>query len=194
MTKGPKFIRFFWPTVTALRELGGSAKPREVIDLVLDLTKISDDERAEKLKSGGLRVDNQVQWARQYLVWADLLDGSQRGRWSLTNDGWALDLDKQDHDSAYELFARLHAERSGTSTKAPAQLADDESEEPPDSLDEAESSELALANGLRATVQALSTTGFENLCKRSSPSSGWFSSARLAEQAIEASTSRGTCA
>jgi restriction system protein len=60
MTKGPKFIRFFWPTVTALRELGGSAKPREVIDLVLDLTKISDDERAEKLKSGGLRVDNQV--------------------------------------------------------------------------------------------------------------------------------------
>jgi restriction endonuclease Mrr len=71
----------------------------QVIDLVLDLTKISDDERAEKLKSGGLRVDNQVQWARQYLVWADLLDGSQRGRWSLTNDGWALDLDKQDHNS-----------------------------------------------------------------------------------------------
>lgn len=166
MTKGPKFVRLFWPTVTALRELGGSAKPREVIDLVLDLTKISDDERAEKLKSGGLRVDNQVQWARQHLVWADLLDGSQRGRWSPTNEGWVLDLDKQDHDSAYELFVRLHAERSGTSTKAPAQLDDDESEEPPDSLDEAESSELALANGLRATVQALSATGFENLCKR----------------------------
>ncbi len=98
-------------------------------------------------------------------MWADLLDGSQRGRWSLTNDGWALDLDKQDHDSAYELFARLHAERSGTSTKTPTQV-DDDSEEPPDILDEAESSELALANGLRATVQALSASGFENLCKR----------------------------
>ena len=98
-------------------------------------------------------------------MWADLLDGSQRGRWSLTNDGWALDLDKQDHDSAYELFARLHAERCGSSTKTPTQV-DDDSEEPPDILDEAESSELALANGLRATVQALSASGFENLCKR----------------------------
>lgn len=83
-----------------------------------------------------------------------------------TNDGWALDLEQQNHDSAYELFARLHAERSGTSTKAPVQLEDEESDEPPDTLDEAESSELAIANGLRTTVQALSPTGFENLCKR----------------------------
>ena len=50
-------------------------------------------------------------------------------------------------------------------TKTPTQV-DDDSEEPPDILDEAESSELALANGLRATVQALSASGFENLCKR----------------------------
>jgi len=46
MAKGPKFIRFLWPTVKALRELGGSAKPREVIDLVLELAEISDYERA----------------------------------------------------------------------------------------------------------------------------------------------------
>lgn len=167
MPKGPKFIRFLWPTVRALRELGGSAKPREVIDLVLELANISDDERAEQLKSGVLRVDNQIQWARQYLVWADLLDGSQRGRWTLTDNGWSLDLDSQDHDSAYELFARLHAERSGTSTK-PGPVADggDESDEPPDPLDEQESSDLALADGLRATVRALTPAGFENLCKR----------------------------
>ena len=167
MPKGPKFIRFLWPTVRALRELGGSAKPREVIDLVLELANISDDERAEQLKSGGLRVDNQIQWARQYLVWADLLDGSQRGRWTLTANGWTLDLDGQDHDSAYELFARLHAERSGTSTKPrPVIEGEDESDEPPDPLDEQESSDLALADGLRATVRALTPAGFENLCKR----------------------------
>jgi len=170
MRKGPKFIRFLWPTVAAPRELGGSAKPREVIDLVLELANISDDERAEQLKSGGLRVDNQVQWARQYLVWADLLDGSQRGRWTLTDDGWSLDLDSQNPDTAYELFTRLHAERSGTSTK-PRSVAEDEdedeeSDEPPDPLDEHESSELALADGIRSTVRSLSPAGFENLCKR----------------------------
>ena len=167
MPKGPKFIRFLWPTLRALRELGGSAKPREVIDLVLELAHISDDERAEQLKSGGLRVDNQIQWARQYLVWADLLDGSQRGRWTLTENGWSLDLDSQDHESAYGLFARLHAERSGTSTKpGPVAEGGDESDEPPDPLDEQESSDLALTDGLRATVRALTPAGFENLCKR----------------------------
>lgn len=165
MPAGPKFIRFLWPTLRALRDLGGSARPREVIDLVLDLTQIGDDDRSEQLKSGGLRVDNQVQWARQYLVWAGLLDGSQRGRWTLTDDGWSLDLDAEDHDSAFALFARLHADRTGTSAK-PGTALEDEADEPPDPLDEQESSELALADQLRATVHALPSAGFENLCKR----------------------------
>lgn len=81
---GPKFIRFFWPVLAALRELGGSAQPREVVDLVIDKLVIDDDERAERTKGGTLRVDNQVHWARNYLVWAGLLDGSTRGRWALT--------------------------------------------------------------------------------------------------------------
>jgi restriction system protein len=166
MPSGPRFIRFLWPTLSALRELGGSARPREVIDRVLEIANISDDERAEQLKSGGLRADNQVQWARQYLVWAGLLDGSQRGRWTLTDSGWTLDLDAQDHDTAYELFARLHAERSGTSSKPTPAADNEEPENPPDPLDEQESSELALADALRATVRALTPAGFENLCKR----------------------------
>jgi restriction system protein len=166
MAKGPKFIRFLWPTLSALRELGGSAKPREVIDLVLELAEIGDDERAEQLKSGGLRVDNQVQWARQYLVWADLLDGSQRGRWALTADGWSLDLAAQDQYTAYDLFTRLHAERAGTSTKPSPPVEDEDLDEPPDPLDEQESRELALTDALRATVRTLTPAGFENLCKR----------------------------
>jgi restriction system protein len=30
MASGPKFIRFFWPILKALRDLGGSAQPREL--------------------------------------------------------------------------------------------------------------------------------------------------------------------
>lgn len=63
MTSGPKFIRFFWPVIESLRELGGSAKPREIVDLVTEKLEIGDDERAERTKSGSLRVDNQVHWA-----------------------------------------------------------------------------------------------------------------------------------
>jgi len=53
----------------ALREIGGSATPREVYDAVARLAKVPDEKRFAKLGSGSLRFPNQVAWARQYLVW-----------------------------------------------------------------------------------------------------------------------------
>lgn len=165
MSSGPKFIRFFWPIVTVLREVGGSAKPREVVDLVVERLGVSDAERAERTKSGSLRVDNQVHWARNYLVWAGLLDGSQRGRWQLSKDGWALPLEKKDHAAAYDLFRSVradHAEEWGQ----PAADDDTDPELPPKPVDTGESNEVGLATDLRATVLALTPAGFENLGKR----------------------------
>ena len=52
MPAGPKFIRFFWPIVAALRELGGAARPREVVDLAIEKLGLPDEERAEQTKSG----------------------------------------------------------------------------------------------------------------------------------------------
>jgi len=160
--------RFFWPVLKALRDLGGSARPREVIDLVLETVGVSDDERAERTKGGSLRVDNQIHWARNYLVWADLLDGSQRGRWALSHEGWSLPLDQQSHESALALFKRVrseHSEQWGQST--PADEVDDaDTDEPPAAIDESESTDVALTNDLRSTVLTLSPSGFENLCKR----------------------------
>jgi restriction system protein len=167
MASGPKFIRFFWPVVAALRELGGSAKPREVVDLALDGLGIDDDERAERTKSGALRVHNQIHWARNYLVGAGLLDGSQRGRWALSNDGWSLRLDQQDHDTALALFRRVRAERSDEWGRSDAGDDDDaEPEEPPTAITDSESTDVALTNDLRSTVLALPPAGFESLCKR----------------------------
>lgn len=164
MSSGPRFIRFFWPILAALRDLGGSAKPREVVDLVVEMLEVPDDERAERTKSGTLRVDNQVHWARNYLVWAGLLDGSQRGRWKLSNAGWTLPLEGQDQASAYKLFKRVrvdHGEEWGQSTPDDA-----EPEQPPEPVDAGESDEVTLTAGVRSTVLGLSPAGFEHLCKR----------------------------
>lgn len=73
---------------------------------MIEMLDIPDDERAERTKSGALRVDNQVHWARNYLVWAGLLDGSKRGWWQLSDSGWSLPLGEQNHETAYELFKR----------------------------------------------------------------------------------------
>jgi restriction system protein len=126
---------------------------------------VPDDERAERTKSGALRVDNQVHWARNYLVWAGLLDSSKRGRWQLSNQGWALPLEDQNHDSALALFRRVRTEHANEWGQTP--LDDDaDPEQPPAPIDASESDEVTLADAMRATVLSLSPAGFENLCKR----------------------------
>jgi restriction system protein len=87
--RGPKFVQFFDPVMKALKELGGSGRPAEVVEVVARLKGISDAQRQEVLQSGALRFDNQIAFARQYLVWGGFLDSSKRGVWSLTQKGLA---------------------------------------------------------------------------------------------------------
>jgi restriction system protein len=162
---GPKFIRFFWPIIGALRDLGGAAPAREAVDLAIEKLNIGDDERAERTKSGSLRVENQAHWARNYLVWAGLIDGSKHGLWKLTDEGWSLRLEDQNAETAHELFKRVRAEHSGEWGQG-QQDDNGDPEQPPEPVDEHEAEDVALTNDLRSTVLNLSPGGFENLCKR----------------------------
>lgn len=91
-TKGPQFLRFCIPIVETLQELGGSGRPKEITDTVLERLHISEREQAQTLKNGSSRVRNQVAWARFYLAKADLLDASRRGVWALTEKGRTVHL------------------------------------------------------------------------------------------------------
>ncbi|MEP0983624.1 winged helix-turn-helix domain-containing protein [Leptolyngbya sp. FACHB-17] len=73
---GPKFVRFFSPVLQALKELGGSGRPSEVRDFIAKQLDLSEAERTELLEGGAPRFDNQVAWARFYLVKAGLVDSS----------------------------------------------------------------------------------------------------------------------
>ena len=83
-TKQAEFVRWFGPLLQALRDLGGSASPREALDRIAKIESVPEELRNAVLKSGQERFYNQVHWARQYLVWARLIDSSRRGVWSLT--------------------------------------------------------------------------------------------------------------
>jgi len=132
----------------------------------VDTLGLSDDERAERTKSGALRVDNQVHWARNYLVWDGLIDPSQRGVWKLTPAGWSLPLDAQNSVTAFETFKRIRASHAEEWGQQSPDASLDEAEEPPEAVAEVEAVEAALVSDLRSTVLSLSPTGFENLCKR----------------------------
>ena len=82
-----EFIKWLGPILDALRDLGGSGKPREVSTWIANKLKLSDDILNSTLNSGESRFHNQVAWARQYLIWENYLDKNIRGAWVLTSLG-----------------------------------------------------------------------------------------------------------
>lgn len=101
--EGAQFVRYFGPLLDALRELGGSGTPDEVVERVATDLGLSDEVQNDLLPSGGPRFRNQVAWARFYLVREGLLDSSKRGVWSLTEKGRTTSLA---HEDAREIFLR----------------------------------------------------------------------------------------
>jgi len=71
--EGAQFVRYFGPLLDALRELGGSGTPDEVVQRIAEDLKLSDEVQNELLPSGEPRYRNQVAWARFYLVREGLL-------------------------------------------------------------------------------------------------------------------------
>jgi restriction system protein len=84
----PTFDELVWPTLLALREMGGSASNEELLSKVISVANISDDVM-EIVHSDGRqpKVQYNLAWAKTYLKKAGALDNSQRGVWSLTDMG-----------------------------------------------------------------------------------------------------------
>jgi restriction system protein len=104
---GPKFVRFFSPVIEALKELGGLGRPVEVRDVIARQLNISEQERTDLLDGGAPRFDNEVAWARFYLVKAGLVDSSRRGVWSLSDKGRAIE--SLSYDEALIIFKQVLA-------------------------------------------------------------------------------------
>jgi restriction system protein len=155
-SKQAEFSKYLGPVLDALRELGGSGRPREVIDRVAKNLNISDQIREATLKSGSSKWDNQVAWARQYLVYAGLIDNSKKGVWVLTPLGQKTSLtDKQGHEiflKQVAIYQKLKKEKiNGTAITQ-------QDNEPEDEVEK---------NGtLLEILKSISPIGFEHLCQR----------------------------
>lgn len=153
-----RYVRFYGPVLDVLRELGGSASPKEVKSKVLERVKLSDEELTRTLKSGGNAVENEIAWARDFLRRLGLIDGSVQGVWRLTEEGQntylTLDQARKLRTGIYQVIrSQVKDEINGGSQPAL-----------PVEADEAPAPESA--GGLLATIYALSPSGFEKLCQR----------------------------
>jgi restriction system protein len=166
-SKGAEFLRFFIPIVEVLRELGGSGRPAEVTDLVIDQMQISEAEQEVTNKNGGSRIRNQVAWARYYLVQAGLLTSSQRGVWGLTEKGSNAHLDQEAvRDLNREIQQKLTQERRARQAPKQGVTEDDTDVDSVDVDDDYKSQLLAL-------LKSLPPEGFERICQRLLRESGF---------------------
>ncbi len=168
---GPKFVRFFSPVLQALKELGGSGRPSEVRDFIAKQLDLSEVERTELLEGGAPRFDNQVAWARFYLVKAGLVDSSKRGVWSLSDQG--REIESLTPEKSLLLFKQIHAEfesdRALTSTVDEAET-EEESIAPNDTE---VSDDSSYRKKLLEMMLSLPPAGFERLCQRLLRESGF---------------------
>lgn len=153
--KGPQFLVYIRPLVEVLRNSGGSGSTADVIDQVIDHMKIPDEEVEQTISSGASRVRNRIQWARMYLVKADLMDSSQRGIWKLTEKGYEADLLD---DSVYSMFKKVQSTFKQEKKEKAGESLDSED----DILVEDEAHGETLLNILKN----LTPDGFEKICKR----------------------------
>ena len=155
-----RFINWIPPFIEVLREKGGSATTKEVRDGIAKRMKLSDKILSERYeKSGLLKFNNQVYWAKQYLAWEKLVCTSKHGVWALTDEGMKVSFSYDDALALVRRWIKIHQNNTKVdnlqSGKTPYEVDDSEiSTEPEKSI--------SLLEILKKTTP----TGFEHLCGR----------------------------
>jgi len=85
-----------WPTVVALRQLGGSARTGEISEAVIEAEGFTEDQQqvTRDLEDRVSTIDCRLAWARNYLKNIGAIENSARGVWSLAALGRSLTEDE----------------------------------------------------------------------------------------------------
>lgn len=184
----PKFDELMVPTLNALKALGGSASNDELFDRVVADLAIPDAIRDRPHGDGSVgELAYRLAWTRTYLHQAGAIARSQRGVWSITDEGEAVtaaDIDaikrtvlaagkarrdavKAERDAAEAKPAQSRGAAKGTASKTLLTDTFDLGEPPP-----TEEGDVWRAS-LLATIGAMSPAAFERLCQRLLRESGF---------------------
>ncbi len=174
----PEFALWINPVLRALAELGGSARPREVVERVALNQQVPDDVLDQLNPSGGQRFTNQVHWARFFLADAGFIDRSKRGVWKLTDVGSGagqlsdvqlVDLVREVQERSRNIAAADNEEIPSVGTTAAAVVlpplpniaVEATTGAPPPDHDDGD-----YKSKLLKVLQSLAPSGFERLCQR----------------------------
>lgn len=118
------FLHWFNPLIHALRDLGNSATPAEARAKIIENEKLSDEEvSVVRGKTKVNKFENEVAFARNYLVNAGYIDNSVYGIWTLTEAGKNVEITE---DMASDIFKNGITQMQNKRDKKGAAIADDD--------------------------------------------------------------------
>ncbi|HKM99863.1 MAG TPA: restriction endonuclease [Stellaceae bacterium] len=156
----PTYDRLMWPTLRALRAMGGSATNEELLSKIIEQEGVPPEIAAvQHVDQRQTRLGYNLAWAKTYLKKVGAVENSGRGVWALTKIGEALKeadvaaipsrVRKQDAD-----IRRMRDQNSEGET-VPAESGDAETALEPFWKDE-----------LLATLRDMTAAAFERLAQR----------------------------
>lgn len=123
-TSSAALLKWFKPVVEALKKLGGSGEPKEVREKIIEDLKLPDNVVNEtRGKTGVNKFDNEVAFARNYLVYEGIIEKGTRGVWTLSEKGMTVEMTE---DYASEIFTKWAAINKTKRDNANNVLADEE--------------------------------------------------------------------
>jgi restriction system protein len=144
--------------VSALRDMDGVAKASAVRDaIVTSMTEHGEPFNQTILSTGAIKYQNDIAWARMYLVNAGMLEPvnvSGHGIWKLTQAGWAMPLDVQ---TAIQIYNQPTGKAGIASTDTQDAPSDDALQQDLPGTDSWE-------HQLKKILKSLPPEGFERLC------------------------------
>lgn len=118
------FLRWFAPLIQALRDLGGSGTPAEARAKIIENEQLSEDEiNQTRGKNNVNKFENEVAFARNYLVNAGYIDKSVYGIWTLTEAGKSVD---RTSEMASDIFKNVLSSSPSKQGKNIDALADED--------------------------------------------------------------------
>jgi 5-methylcytosine-specific restriction protein B len=118
------FLKWFKPVIDALKELNGSGTPNEVRAQIIKDLKLTDDVVNEtRGKNKVNKFENEVAFARNYLVYEGYIDKSVHGVWKLTPKGSSVDITDELASQIFVKWAAINKSKRDSSTST---LADED--------------------------------------------------------------------
>ena len=87
----PTYDELIWPTLKALKELGGSATNQELVDKIIELENYSEEIQTVPHREGReTKLEYRAAWARTYLKKYGAINNLSKGVWVLLDKGESM--------------------------------------------------------------------------------------------------------